>query len=92
MEFTRYFSGVIKHSGVPNIATSEYQKLFNIISLENRLDELYRLKEKERSADRRYGYEIRIMALKGKLERLTMKNKPENLLRFMLSNSGSDIY
>jgi hypothetical protein len=90
MKFTRYFSGVIKNNGIPNIAVSEYQKVFNIVSLENRIDELYRLKDKERNQDRKYRFDIRIKHLEDQLNRLTMENTPQNILKYMLNKSMYD--
>lgn len=87
MKFTKYFAGVIKNDGIPHVNVDEYQKLFNIVSLENRLDELYKLRDKERSNDRKYSLEIRIFVLKEKLDRLTMENTPKNLLKYMLNES-----
>ena len=49
MKFTRYFAGVIKNQGIPHIGINEYRRLFNIITLEAKLEELYRLKDKERN-------------------------------------------
>lgn len=88
MKFTRYFSGIIKNNGIPHIDTNAYQKLFNIVSLENRLDELWQLKEKETSRDRKYRFELRIKDLEDKLNRLTMENTPENILKYMVKHSN----
>ena len=90
MKFTRYFSGIIKNNGIPHIHTNAYQKLFNIVSLENRLDELWQLKEKEPNKDRKYRFEIRIKEFESILNRLTMENTPKNVLKYMLSNSHFD--
>lgn len=87
MKFTKYFSGVIKNQGIPHIEVNEYQKAFNIVSLESRLDELYQLRDKERNNDRKYSYNIRIYDLEKKLNRLTMENTPNNVLKYMLSKS-----
>lgn len=90
MKFTNYFSVIIKNNGVPQINVNEYRRLFNIISLENRLDELYKLKDQERSHDRRYSLEIRIFKLKDQLDRLTMENTPQNVLKYMINESKFD--
>ena len=87
MKFTRYFSGVIREKGIPQINVQEYQRLFNIITLEIRLDELTQLKDNERSHDRKYMLDIRIFNLKQQLNRLTMENTPQNVLKYMLSES-----
>lgn len=87
MKFTKYFAGVIRNQGIPQISVNEYQKLFNIITLECRLDELYKLKDKERNHDRKYSLDIRIFQIKELLNRLTMENTPQNLLKYMMVNS-----
>lgn len=87
MKFTRYFSGIIKNQGIPHIDVNEYRRLFNIISLEAKLEELYKLKDNERSHDRKYALDIRIHTLKGQLDRLTLENTPQNVLKYMLSES-----
>ena len=87
MKFTRYFAGVIKNQGIPHIGINEYQRLFNIITLEAKLEELYRLKDKERNHNMKYTLDIRIHDLKTKLDRLTMENSPQNVLKYMLSKS-----
>lgn len=87
MKFTRYFSGIIKNQGIPHIDVNEYRRLFNIISLEAKLDELYKLKDNERNHDRKYMLDSRIHILKEQLDRLTLENTPQNVLKYMLSES-----
>ena len=87
MKFTRYFAGVIKNQGIPQIDVNEYQRLFNIIALEAKLEELYKLKDNERSHNSKYTLDIRIYNLKELLDRLTMENTPQNVLKYMLSKS-----
>ena len=87
MKFTRYFSGVIKNQGIPHIDVNEYCRLFNIITLEAKLEELYKLQDKGRSHNTKYMLDIRIHDLKTKLDRLTMENTPQNVLKYMLSES-----
>ena len=87
MKFTRYFSGIIKNQGIPHIDVDEYRRLFNIIALEAKLEELYKLKDNERSHDRKYALDIRIHTLKEQLDRLTLENTPQNVLKYMLSES-----
>lgn len=87
MKFTRYFSGIIKNQGIPHIDVNEYRRLFNIISLEAKLEELYNLKDNERNHDRKYMLDSRIHTLKEQLDRLTLENTPQNVLKYMLSKS-----
>ena len=87
MKFTSYFAGVIKNQGIPHIDVNEYRRLFNIITLEAKLEELYKLQDKGRSHNTKYMLDIRIHDLKTKLDRLTMENTPQNVLKYMLSES-----
>ena len=87
MKFTRYFAGVIKNQGIPHIDVNEYRRLFNIITLEAKLEELYKLQDNGRSHNTKYMLDIRIHDLKTKLDRLTMENTPQNVLKYMLSES-----
>jgi|25_taG_2_1085351.scaffolds.fasta_scaffold16115_2 hypothetical protein len=87
MKFTRYFAAIIKNQGIPHIDVNEYRRLFNIISLEAKLEELYRLKDNERNHDRKYMLDSRIHDLKIQLDRLTLENTPQNVLKYMLSES-----
>lgn len=91
MKFTRYFSGVIKNQGIPHIDVDEYRRLFNIISLEAKLEEIYKLKDNERNNDRKYVLDVRIHDLKETLNRLTMENTPQNVLKYMLSKSKFEV-
>lgn len=90
MKFTKYFAGVIRNQGIPQISVNEYQKLFNIITLKCRLDELYKLKDIERNQDRKYSLDIRIFQIKEQFHRLTMENTPQNLLKYMMIESKFD--
>jgi hypothetical protein len=87
MKFTKYFASVIKSNGVPHLNVDEYQKLFNIITLETRLNELQQLKDNERNHNRNYSLGTRIFNLEQKLNRLTMENSPANLLKYMVQES-----
>ena len=54
MKFSRYFAGVIKNQGIPHIDVNEYRRLFNIITLEAKLEELYKLQDKGHSHNTKY--------------------------------------
>lgn len=43
MEFTKYFSNLLKEKGVPHLEVEQYQKIFNIMTLEMRMDETNKL-------------------------------------------------
>ncbi|WP_179007082.1 hypothetical protein [Winogradskyella forsetii] len=87
MKFTRYFSKVLKEQGTPNINVDHYQRLLNIIVLENKIDLLYKLQKSNHSRRGERMYQHDISNLQSILDRLTMENKPENLLKYMLNAS-----
>ena len=72
---------------MPDINVNEYQRLLNIIILENKLDLLQQLKADEPSADSKYKYQIDILRLQALLKQLTLGHTPENLLKQMLNTS-----
>jgi len=87
MKFTRYFSRILKEQGTPNININEYQRMLNIIVLENKIDLLYKLQKDHYSRKNENPFAYDISNLKSILDRLTMENKPENLLKYMLNES-----
>ena len=91
MKFTRCFSRVLKDHGTPDINVNHYQTLLNIIVLENKIELLTQMQSKVRNADRKFFLSSDITALQNQLNRLTMENKPENLLKYMLNQSRYDI-
>ena len=83
MKYTRYFSGILKHHGIPNLNVEQYARLMNIVSLEGRLQELLRLKEKENT----YKYDIRMHHLEKQLTGLTSSGYPKHVLNDMIVKS-----
>jgi hypothetical protein len=45
MRYTKYFSGVLRHQGVPNLNVEQSSRLMNIVSLEGRIQELLDIKK-----------------------------------------------
>jgi len=90
MTFTRYFSYILKNHGTPDIKVDEYQRLLNIIVLENKIDLLEKMQSKVRHADRKYFLSADILLLQQQLDKMTMENRPENLLKYMLNESRFD--
>jgi hypothetical protein len=87
MQFTRYFSRVLRENGTPDINVNEYQRMLNIIVIENQIDIIQRVKINNRHNDKIRYMETELFNLKNKLDLLTRENKPENLLKYMLNNS-----
>lgn len=90
MQFTKYFSRILRENGTPDINVNEYQRLLNIIVVENKLDMLLKLQMKERNYDRKHYLTYEVMKFETLLKRLTQENKPENLLKYMLNASKFD--
>jgi hypothetical protein len=87
MKFTRYFSRVLRENGTPDIDVNEYQRMLNIIVIENQIEILNKVKMSYRHHDKIRFMETELLKLNSLLNRLTMENKPENLLRYMLNQS-----
>lgn len=87
MQFTRYFSRVLRENGTPDINVNEYQRMLNILVLENQIDIIQRVKINNRHNDKIRYMETELLNLKNKLDFLTRENKPENLLKYMLNTS-----
>ena len=87
MNFTRYFSAILKERGTPDVNVNEYQRMLNIIVLENKIDLLRNLQSRERHANRKHFLKVDIMKYQNQLNQLTMENRPENLLKYMLNKS-----
>jgi len=91
MKFTRYFSRVLRENGTPDISVNEYQRMLNIIVIENQIDILQKVKMNKRHHDRTRYLERELLHLDTLLKRLTRENKPQNLLKYMLNQSKFDL-
>jgi hypothetical protein len=87
MKYTKYFSGVLRNQGVPNLNVEQYARLIYIVSLEGRLQELLDIKETIQNREEYYKYDIRVKRLSAKLRELTLSEKPNEVMRSMLLNS-----
>jgi len=87
MRYTKYFSGVLRNQGAPNLNVEQYARLMNIVSLEGRLQELLDLKEGLKSPNEHYKYDVRIHRLSKKINDLTSDSNPEDVMQSMLYNS-----
>ena len=87
MKYTKYFSGVIRNQGVPNLNVEQYAKLMNIVSLESRLQELLDIKETIQNREEYYKYDVRINRITNKIKTLTLDVLPKELMQNMIFNS-----
>ncbi|OUR90316.1 hypothetical protein A9Q87_13560 [Flavobacteriales bacterium 34_180_T64] len=89
MRFIRYYSKLLDAQGMPHLSVTQHKRLFNIISLESRVDELQRLKDNAPSMDLKYKYDVRIHRLKKSLVTLTKDELPKNIMNNMLWKSDN---
>ena len=87
MKYTKYFSGVLRNQGVPNLNVEQYARLMNIVSLEGRMQELLDLKETITNREEYYKYDVRIKRLLAKIEALTANEPPNALMQHMVLTS-----
>ena len=87
MKYTKYFSGVLKNQGVPNLNAEQFAKLMNIVSLESRMQELLDIKESNKNMQDFYKYDVRIKRLSAKIEALTASEPPNALMQYMVLTS-----
>ena len=87
MKYTKYFSGVLRNQGVPNLNVEQYTRLMNIVSLEGRLQELLDIKETIQNREEYYKYDVRINRITNKIKELTLDVLPKELMQNMIFNS-----
>jgi len=87
MRYTKYFTGVLKNQGVPNLNVEQYARLMNIVSLEGGLQGLQDLKASILSQEEKYKYDIRIYRISNKLKGLTLDVLPKELMQNMIFKS-----
>ena len=68
MKYTKYFSGILRNQGVPNLNVEQYARLMNIVSLEGRLQELLDIKETISNREEYYKYDVGINRITNKIK------------------------
>ena len=87
MRYTKYFSGVLRNQGVPNLNAEQYARFMNIVSLEGRLAELNDIKKSIKNPDEAYKYDVRIYKVSNKIKGLTLDEYPKDVMQNMLFDS-----
>ena len=86
MKYTKYYSGILRNQGVPNLNVEQYARLMNIVSLEGRLQELLDIKE-TLNREEYYKYDVRINRIINKIKEVTLDVLPKELMQNMIFNS-----
>ena len=87
MKYTKYFSGVLRNQGVPNLNVEQYARLMNIVSLEGRLQELLDIKETIPNREEYYKCDVRINRSTVKIKELSLYILFKELMQNMIFNS-----
>ena len=87
MKYTKYFSGVLRNQGVPNLNVEQYARLMNIVSLEGRLQELLDIKETIQNREEYYKYDVRINRITNKIKEVTLDVLPKEFMQNMIFNT-----
>ncbi|MCF7559415.1 hypothetical protein L3X39_02110 [Sabulilitoribacter multivorans] len=90
MKYTKYFSGVLRNQGVPNLNVEQYARIMNIVSLEGRLQELLDLKATILNREEYYKYDLRINRITNKIKELSLNALPKELMQIMIFNSNKE--
>ncbi len=83
MQYTKYFSFIVKENGQPQLASDQFRRMMNIIYLEGVIYGLTKCKEAHKDTDQYYKYDMIIFKEQMKLTDLTGNVKPDELVRTM---------
>ncbi|WP_431159089.1 hypothetical protein [Winogradskyella poriferorum] len=86
MKFTTYYSSLLKSKGVPNLTVRQYQKIFNIMILETRIDETNKLLKSSVDPNTKFILNKRNYSLYSKLHNLIRDKCPEDIFRDFTNN------
>ena len=84
MQYTKYFSFMVKENGQPNFDNYQFRRMMNIIYLEGVINGLNKVKRANKDTDHFYKYDIIIHKEEIKLTEQTGNLKPELLFKEML--------
>lgn len=87
MHFTRYYSGLIKAHGLPQLDVEQHCRLMNIISLEGRLSELEQLKKDLKDSNGYHKFDIRIHKVQFQIKKLTENKFPKDVMQNLVYKS-----
>lgn len=88
MNFSDYYSRILSIQGdYPKLSFEQHKKMFNIISLEMRLEELNRIEYALKDPDLQRKIYQRFQSIQTQLEKLTKNDHAANLLEQMVEAS-----
>lgn len=84
MKYTKYFGAVTKEKGQLNLATSQFQRMMNIVYLEGVIAGLIKAKDTYKNTNEFHRYDMLIFKQNSKLTELSGNLTPELLLQEMV--------
>ena len=90
MKYTRYIAAICKENGPPQLSTSQFRRLMNIVYAEGVKHGLTKAKNMDKDTPQFYRYDVLIFKTERQLVDLTGNVTPENLLKEMYDMSGDD--
>lgn len=91
MNFTEYYSRILEINGQqPNLSFEQHKKMFNIIALEMRMDELNRIEYALKDPDLQRKIYQRSQSVQSQLAKLTDLSHAAQLLEQMIEASQRD--
>ena len=83
MQYTKYFAILTKENGQPNLNTEQFRRMMNIVSIEGVINGMNRIKEKLKSSDAYYKFDMDIFKHQRVLTELTGNLNPNDLIKEM---------
>lgn len=83
MHYSKYFGALVRDNGLPQMGTSSFQKLMNIVSLEGTIEGLKTAKKLHVTEPNKFDMEI--FRRDKRLTTLTGNVAPKELMRMLLS-------
>ena len=80
MKYTKYFGGIIKHNGIPNLSQESFQTMMNIVWLEGQLEGLLKAQKNIRQEEEKYRFDIIKFNVGKQLTELTGNREPKDIM------------
>ena len=83
MKYSKYFGTLVRDNGQPNLSVKQFQRMMNIIVIENKIEGLLIAKELNINKDLYHQYDMNIFKYDKVLTKLTGNQKPVDLIKEM---------
>ncbi len=83
MKYSKYFGALVRENRQPNLSVKQFQRMMNVIAIENKIEGLLIAKELNKNKDLYYQYDMNIFKYDKVLTKLTGNQKPVDLIKEM---------